>query len=129
VTVERLKFGGGRADRGGERRALDHDAVPRETLRLSIERLMIRVLADDHVGNQGLRGQPTLDEAGGAGACTTPSPQARQAYFGRRITITRTLAGILSSHFDTSSPMTWRTPPQHGQLLASGSITTSSCGR
>jgi putative DNA primase/helicase len=63
---------------------------------------------------------------GGAGACTTPSVQVRHAYLGRRVTITRILAGILSSRRDVSSPMTWSAPPQHGQILLSGSITTSS---
>src|SRR6476660_2466666 len=54
---------------------------------------------------------------GGAAACTTPSVQVRHAYFGRRVTITRTLAGILSSRRDVSSPITCSAPPQHGECL------------
>jgi IS66 Orf2 like protein len=53
----------------------------------------------------------------------------RQAYFGRRVTITRYLAGILSSRSERFSPMICRSPPQQGQLLACGSMTISSRGR
>jgi hypothetical protein len=55
--------------------------------------------------------------------------QVRQAYVGRRVTITVILAGTLSSRLEVSSPIRCSSPPQHGQTLLSGSITTSSCGR
>ena len=49
----------------------------------------------------------------------------RQAYFGRRVTITRSFAGTLSRRSEVSSPMICRAPPQHGQALLSGSMTIS----
>ena len=42
-------------------------------------------------------GRPPGTSRAGAGACTTPSAQARQAYLGRRVTSTRNWAGITSS--------------------------------
>src|SRR6185295_9323700 len=81
-------------------------------------------------------GRPPSISRGGAGAWTMPTvssapvrSQVRQAYFGRRVTITRYCAGILSSRSERSSPMTCKSPPQQGQVLAGGSMTTSSRGR
>ena len=61
-------------------------------------------------------GSPPSISRAGAGAWATPSVQARQAYFGRRITSTRNCAGTTSRRSDTSSPMRCSGPEQHGQL-------------
>ena len=53
----------------------------------------------------------------------------RQAYFGRRVTITRNWVGMMSSRCDVSSPMTCIVPAQHGQALLVGSTTSSTRGR
>src|ERR1039458_5769284 len=42
-------------------------------------------------------GMPPSISRAGARACTTPSSQRRQAYFGRRVTSTRNCAGTMSS--------------------------------
>ena len=60
-------------------------------------------------------GRPPSISRAGAGAWTTPSWQVRQAYFGRRVTITRYCAGMTSSRCEQSSPITCIAPPQHGQ--------------
>lgn len=73
-------------------------------------------------------GKPAWINRSGAGAWTTPSVQDRQAYLDRRVTMTRTCAGITSSRSDRSSPMRCRHPPQ-GQIKLSGSITSSIRGR
>ena len=65
----------------------------------------------------------------GAGACTTTSSQARQAYFGRRITTTRTWAGTTSRRSETSSPMRCKALAQHGQAVLSTSTRVSTRGR
>ena len=58
-------------------------------------------------------GSPPLISRSGAGACTTASSQARQAYLGRCVTITRNCAGITSSRSEVSSPIT-----MHGRAAA-----------
>src|SRR5208337_284135 len=67
-------------------------------------------------------GMPASISRAGAGACTTAPSQARQAYFGRRVTITLNWAGVTSSRSERSSPMTCMAPPQQGQAVLSGSI-------
>ncbi len=47
-------------------------------------------------------GRPPSISRAGAGACTTASSHARQAYFGRRVTSTRYCAGITSSRCEVS---------------------------
>ena len=51
-------------------------------------------------------GMPPSISRAGAGACTTVPVQARQASFGRLVTITRNCAGITSSRSEVSSPIT-----------------------
>ena len=65
----------------------------------------------------------------GAGAWTTTSSQARQAYLGRRTTSTRNCAGTTSSFSLTSSPIRCSAPLQHGQVLSSTSTSASKRGR
>ena len=69
---------------------------------------------------------PSLDDARPSALVRS---QLRQAYFGRRVTITRYLAGILSRRSERSSPITWRSFPQQGHVLLAGSMTISSRGR
>src|SRR5712691_2994527 len=71
---------------------------------------------------------PLLISRSGAGAWATAPSQARQAYFGRCVTITRNWAGILSRRCELSSPMTCIAPWQHGQTVLSGSSVTWMCG-
>jgi hypothetical protein len=49
---------------------------------------------------------PPLISRSGAAACTTASSQARQAYLGRCVTITRNCAGITSRRCELASPIT-----------------------
>src|SRR3954471_24657797 len=74
-------------------------------------------------------GKPPAISLAGAAACTTPSWQVRQAYFGRRVTSTRYCAGITSSRDERSSPITCIAPPQQRQAVSSGSMTISTRGR
>ena len=57
-------------------------------------------------------GMPPSISRAGAGACTTPSSQGRQAYFGRRVTSTRNCAGTMSSRSLLSSPIRCNSPWQ-----------------
>src|SRR5271155_1463809 len=74
-------------------------------------------------------GMPPSTRCSGAGACATSPSQSRQAYMGRRVTMTLKLAGIMSSRSDTSSPILTRRALQQGQLLSARSTTTSSRGK
>src|SRR3954468_5541253 len=74
-------------------------------------------------------GRPPAISLAGAAACTTPSWQLRQAYFGRRVTSPRYCAGMTSSRDERSSPITCIAPPQHRQAVVSGSMTISTRGR
>ena len=89
---------------------------------------MIGVFADQNMGDHSLCRQPAGVNRAGAGACTTPSVQERQAYLGRRVTMTRNWAGITSSRSETSSPMQCSSPPQP-QTRFWGSIISSIRGR
>lgn len=64
-----------------------------------------------------------------AGAWTTWASQARQAYLGRIVRITRSSAGTISRASLVSSPMRSRESPQQDQTVLSGSITSSKRGR
>src|SRR5471032_344598 len=67
---------------------------------------------------------PSIRRAG-AGACTTVPGQARQASFGRLVTITRNCTGITSSRSEVSSPITVIGARQQGHAVSSGSSVTS----
>src|SRR5271167_300210 len=71
---------------------------------------------------------PSISRAG-AGACTTVPGQARQASFGRRVTITRNCAGTTSSRSEVSSPITVIVARQHGHAVSSGASVTSIRGK
>jgi len=64
-----------------------------------------------------------------AGAWTTGPWQARQAYFGRIVHSTRTVAGTPSKASNLSSPMRCSWPAQQGQSVLWGSITSVTRGR
>jgi hypothetical protein len=65
----------------------------------------------------------------GACACATAAEQRRQAYFGRRVTSTRSCAGIRSSRSETSSPIRVISPQPQGQRVLSGSMMRSTRGK
>ena len=71
---------------------------------------------------------PSISRAG-ADACTTVPVQARQASFGRLVTITRYCAGITSNRSEVSSPITVMVARQHGHAVSSGASVTSIRGR
>jgi len=85
----------------GQGAAMDIDPRPGEDLALAMQWGVVGVLADQHMGDGALGGRsasslnrwrtmphPSI-RAAGAGACLTPSVQARQAYLGRTVTSTR----------------------------------------
>jgi len=74
-------------------------------------------------------GMPPSISRAGARACTTPSSQRRQEYFGRRVTSTRNCAGTMSSRSLLSSPIRCNSPWQQGQVLLSISTTISTRGK
>jgi len=80
---------------------------------------MVGVLGDQSMGDQPLGRQAAAVSRAGAGACTTPSWQLRQAYFVRRVTTTWYCAGIMSTRCERSSPMISTLPPQQGQVVSS----------
>ena len=53
---------GGAADPIGERRAVEMDALPGIDLRLAIERQMIGIFGDEHLGHRGLGRQSAFDQ-------------------------------------------------------------------
>jgi hypothetical protein len=71
---------------------------------------------------------PSIRRAG-AGSCSTTPGQARQASFGRFVTMTRNCAGITSSRSAASTPISTSGPWQQGHAVASGASTTSMRGR
>jgi Transposase IS66 family len=79
--------------------------------------------------DQGLCRQAERIRRSGAGAWTTAPAQLRQPYFGRRVTRIRCCAGMTSRRSDFCSPMTCIAPPQHGQVVVSGSKMISIRGR
>ena len=109
ALADRAQVERGSADPVGERRAVEMKALPFVDLRLAIERQMIGIFGDQHVGDQRLRsaGRLSITRAG-AGAWTITSSQARQAYLGRRTTSTRNCEGTMSSFLLISSPMQCR---------------------
>ena len=64
---------------------------------------MVGIFGDDDRRDEALGRNAAFDQTLGGGA-TSPS-QARQAYLGRRVTMTLKRAGIMSSRSDASSPM------------------------
>jgi hypothetical protein len=89
-------FGRGMADPESQGRPIDRDPLPRQDLGLAIRRAVVGVLRHDMAINCSVGRPPSLSRAG-ADAWTTPFWQVRQAYFGRRVTITRYCAGMTSS--------------------------------
>ena len=65
-------------------------------------------------------GSPPSISRAGRGAWTTAPSQARQPYFGRRVTITLNWAGMTSRRSATSSPIRCSAPPQQGQICSAG---------
>jgi hypothetical protein len=135
-VVDGPELEGREPDPVGERRAIDLDPLGGQHLRLAIEREMPGILRHDHVddqclGRQAAFDQPRwrrgLDHAGrliGAGLLARAtgvlwSPRHDDFEPGRN----------LVEPFGRSSPITCRSPPQQGQTLLPGSITTSSRGR
>ena len=72
---------------------------------------------------------PPSIKRGRALACTTVPSQARHAYSGRIVRRIRSTAGTRSTTSLTSSPMRCNAPAQHGHVVVSGSIVTSTRGR
>lgn len=64
----------------------------------------------------------------GAGAWVTPSVQARQAYFGRTVTMTRNWAGTISNRSLRSSPILCMMQQPQGQIGLAGSMISSTRG-
>lgn len=74
-------------------------------------------------------GRPPGTTCSDACAWATAREQRRQAYLGRRVTSTRSWAGITSSRSDTFSPILAISPHPQGQSVVSGSIIRSIRGR
>src|SRR4051812_49432993 len=72
---------------------------------------------------------PPSTRRGGLLAWTIAPSQVRQAYFGKIVRFTRTVAGTTSRASRVSSPIRWSAPEQQGQTVVSGSITSSQRGR
>jgi hypothetical protein len=60
-VMQRLQPPAGAANPVGERRAVQLDAMAREDLRLAIERLVIAIFADQHMGEQAGTGETLRD--------------------------------------------------------------------
>jgi hypothetical protein len=61
TLVQRAELGGRLADPVRERRAVELDALAGVDLALAVEREVVGVLRDQHVGDHRLGRQPTLD--------------------------------------------------------------------
>jgi hypothetical protein len=81
--MDRAKMPGGAADPVGERRKIKIDALTLVDLRLAIQRQVVAIFGDQHLGDGCLVGMPPSISLAGAEAWTTTSSQARQAYFER----------------------------------------------
>jgi len=89
---------------------------------------MVRILAGQNMGQCCFRGQANGDQCAGADAWATPLVQARQAYVGRAVTMTRNRAGTMSSRSIRSAPILCITPQPQGQIRLSDSIISSILG-
>ncbi|MGY4503267.1 hypothetical protein ACVWYH_007224 [Bradyrhizobium sp. GM24.11] len=98
-------------------RTIELNTLAGVNLRLPVEWQVIGIFGDQDLGNGGLGRQTALDQPGRAGACTTPSSQARQAYLGRRVTRLRNCAGTRSSRSLLSSPIRCNSPLATGAGL------------
>src|ERR1700691_5726301 len=94
----------GRTDPTGQRGAIELHAFASVDLRLAIQRAVVGIFCDEHMGQQ-----PRSCEA--AGASTTRS-QLVQANFGRTWRMTLKLAGMYSRISATSSPKLRNASPQ-----------------
>src|SRR6516162_1136087 len=64
VLVKRFQLGSCRSDPLRKRGALNMDPVSRQDLRLPVQRQVIGVLGDHHIGNERFRQKTALDQAG-----------------------------------------------------------------
>src|SRR5690242_19464226 len=117
------------ADPECQYRALDLDPLCQEDLGLPIYGRCQAYLLTSTCATIASVGRPERIRRSGAGTWTTAPAQARQPYFGRRVTRMRCCAGMTSSRSDFSSPITCIASPQQGQDVVSGSMTTSIRGR
>src|ERR1700731_36214 len=101
------------------RGAVKIDALASVDLCLAIQRAVIGIFCDEHMGQQSGPARPRSMVRGGAGAWTTRSHPV-QANFGRTWRITLKLAGMYSSISATSSPKLRSASPQSGQQSCSG---------
>jgi hypothetical protein len=129
ALMQRAQVPGGMADPVRQRRAIQVDALAAVNLGLAIQRQMVGIFGHQNLGDGSLGCRPPSISRTGAGACTRPSSQVRQAYLGRRVTSTRNCAGTMSSRSLLSSPIRCNSPWQHGQVLLSMSTTISIRGR
>ena len=62
TLVQGAQLGGGATDPVRERRAVELDALAGVDLALAVERQVVGVFADQHMGDERLRRQPALDQ-------------------------------------------------------------------
>ena len=110
--MQRLQPPAGAADPAGQRRTRKIDAMAGEDLRLPIERRVIAIFADQHLGEQRRRRQAAGDWPFRGRRLRHRARKSRQAYLGRVMRRTRSCAGTQSSISLTLSPMTCSAPPQ-----------------
>lgn len=118
-----LEFMGGLAFPERKCGSVSLNALPRIDSRLAVQQVL-GVFGDDHAGD-GCLGRCAAFDQPWLGRCLdNPSFADRQAYLGRRVTMTRNWAGTMSSRSLTSSPMMWRSATQP-QVTSSGTIASS----
>ena len=83
ALVHRAQVEGGPPDPVGQGGAVEPETLTGVDLGLPVERKMVGVFGTSTWATVPSVGSPPWISRAGAGACTTPSSQARQAYFGR----------------------------------------------
>ena len=116
------------ANPSGQRRAIELNTVTREDLRLPVQRRVVAIFADQDLGEQRWRRQPTCDRALRRRRLTHRSAGAA-AVFGAADANDAELRRHPINISLTLSPIGCSAPPQHVQASVPTSIRTSSRGK
>ena len=116
------------ADPVGQGGAVEVEPVALEDLALAIERQVVGVLADQHMGEQAGTGAAALDGPRRQRRLARSARSRCRPAAGRTIRFTTKRPGTYSSSSVTSSPIRRSLPPQSAQASAAGLSSTSMRG-
>jgi hypothetical protein len=128
ALMDRPQVERGASDSVVQRRAVKTKLLALVDLSLAIERQMIGVFGNKHVGDRRLGRQAALDEARWGRRLKDDVFARAASVFWPAHDRTRNCAGTTSSRSLTSSPIRCSAPLQHGQVLSSTSTSVSMRG-